>query len=223
MEINEYQIKIKQMRRQLLIWSEGNLRQYPWRKTRNVYDVLIAEIMLHRTRADQVEHIYSSFIRKYPDIQSIANEEKKKLIDELRPLGLIWRADLLYELAMIVVRDNSGKIPEQKKRLMELPGIGHYIASAVLCLAKNQQEPMVDTNTVRVIGRVFGIPVTDSSRRSKKFHSIMRDLVDFNSPRLFSLAMIDLAASVCIHGKTPLCGVCPISSVCDYDNSKRND
>ncbi|KQC05339.1 MAG: DNA glycosylase [Methanoculleus sp. SDB] len=216
MHNSDYQIKINKIRKQLIIWSSGNLRDFPWRNTRDLYEILIAEIMLHRTKADQVERLYTSFIRKFPDIQSIASEKRENLINELKSLGLTWRADLLHELAQNIVRDYEGKIPLKKEKIAELPGIGHYIASAILCLAFNKPEPMVDTNTVRVIGRVFGIPVTDSSRRSKKFHDIMRDLVNFENPRLFSFTMIDLAALVCIAGKYPHCEICPLNEICIF-------
>ena len=125
--------------------------------------------MLHRTNADQVKAVYEKFIKNVPDFASIVRAGSENIRTEMQSLGLFWRSDLLYRLAEVVEEKYNGTLPLEKKKLMELPGVGHYIASALLCFGYNRPEPLLDTNTVRVIGRIFGIKITDSSRRSKKF------------------------------------------------------
>ncbi|AKB37293.1 A/G-specific adenine glycosylase [Methanosarcina siciliae C2J] len=216
----EYFSKVKIIRTELLIWEEGNLRKFPWRETSDPYKITVAEVMLHRTKADQVKDVYEQFILKYPDFESIVKAGREAIKSELYPLGLFWRADLLYNLAYIIMDSYSGKIPTNKKELLKLPGIGDYIASALLCFCFNRAEPILDTNTVRVIGRIFGLNVTDSSRRSKKFRSIMFDLINFEDPRKISLLMIDFAALVCISGDNPNCRICPLKKNCTYYSKK---
>ena len=52
-------------------WWRKNSRNFPWRKTNDPYHILIAEIFLHRTKAEQVLPVYEKFIQKYPTIKSI--------------------------------------------------------------------------------------------------------------------------------------------------------
>jgi len=125
-------------------------------------------------------------------------------------------------MAEEVVKKYDGTLPLNRMKLMELPGVGHYIASAVLCFGYNLPEPVLDTNTVRVIGRVFGIKITDSSRRSKKFEKIVSDLVTCGEPRSFSLSLIDFAAMICIPGNNPECEICPLRGICCF-YGKRGD
>ena len=174
--------------------------------------------MLHRTRAPQVESIYGSFLHKYPDLNSICNAGTEKIILELSGLGLQWRAKLLHNMACIIIKNYHGHIPSNKKELMEFPGIGHYIASAVICFAFEKPEPILDTNTVRVIGRVFGLKVTDSSRRSKKFEKIMFEMVNLGECKRFSLSLLDFAEAIC-KPCNPLCFQCPINSLCIFYNN----
>jgi A/G-specific adenine glycosylase len=116
----------------------------------------------------------------------------------------------------------GGDIPLQKEILMTLPGVGKYIASAVICFGLNRPEPVLDTNTVRILGRVCRIEITDSSRRSKKFEELMRGFIGIDVPREISFFMIDLGAKIC-RPKYPKCEICPINDFCDFAKEKRSD
>lgn len=212
----EYQKeKYEYIHKRLLKWSKWNLRDFPWRKTSDPYKIFIAEIMLHRTRALQVEKTYREFIIKYPDFNSICKAGHEKILNELSGLGLKWRAEFLYQISCIITNELDGKLPSEKEELLRLPGVGPYISSAFLCFTYDLPEPLLDTNTVRVIGRLSGLKITDSSRRSKKFENIMKELVNLGNCRLFSLTLIDFAEAVCRPSK-PLCEICPINDHCNY-------
>lgn len=199
----------------ILKWGSKNLRVFPWRETRNPYKILLAEIMLHRTKAKQVEEVYIKFLKKYPDFEGICNADLHKIITDLSTLGLKWRANSLYELACIISTKYNGDIPAEKKELLKLPGIGEYISSAFLCFAYDIPEPMLDTNTIRVIGRVYGLEISDSSRRNKKFKIIMQYLLKVGSCKSFSWSLIDFANAIC-KSRSPLCNICPLCSICNY-------
>lgn len=210
-----YRNIVEEIRSEILEWGDKNLRDFPWRNTHDPYKIIIAEIMLHRTNADQVKPVYEKFIEDFPDFSSIVRAGSKNIRTEIRSLGLFWRFDLLYQLAVEVEAKYNGTLPLEKNKLMELPGVGHYIASAILCFGYNRPEPLLDTNTVRVIGRIFGIKITDSSRRSKKYHKIMQDIVFCEKPKKLSLSMIDFAALVCT-AKYPKHDLCSINNICCF-------
>lgn len=206
---------IKEVYNKIIRWGEKNIRKYPWRETTDPYRILIAEFMLHRTRADQVKHLYKNFIKKYPDFKSIVDAGPENIKNEFKSLGLFWRADLLYKFSEEILEKYNGEIPENKEELLELPGMGDYIASALLCFGFDLPEPILDTNTVRIIGRIFGLEITDSSRRNKKFEKIMKQLVEQGEPRKFSLSMVDFGALVC-KSKKPSCNICPLVKMCRF-------
>lgn len=205
--------KLEKIHENMLKWGKVNLRDFPWRKTKDPYKILIAELMLHRTKANQVKDVYANFTEKYPDFCSICEVSPEIISTELKTLGLYWRAELIYNLSCSICKDLHGEIPSKKDELIKLPGIGSYIASAFLCLTYGCPEPLLDTNTVRIIGRIFEFDINDSSRRSKKFDTIMRELVVLGECKDFSLSMIDFAQAIC-RPTEPLCIECPISNLC---------
>jgi len=51
---------LAKIRSLLLQWGRDNFRYYPWRETKDPYKILIAEILLHRTRADQLFPLFKN-------------------------------------------------------------------------------------------------------------------------------------------------------------------
>jgi A/G-specific adenine glycosylase len=184
--------------------------------------VFISEALLHRTRAAQVQPVYEKFITQYPSFRILADSDQEELVSMLRPLGLFWRSRMLVNAARQIVDQYDGQLPEEKNELQLLPGIGSYISSAIRCFAFGFPEVLLDTNTVRVLGRIFSEKITDSSRRSHRFRSLGARLMDREQPANFGYAMIDLAALVCVP-RNPKCQVCPIANYCRYGLSHRSE
>jgi A/G-specific adenine glycosylase len=201
-------------RRMLIVWGQEHFRPFPWRLTKDPYRILMAEVMLHRTQAPQVLLVYKSFIEHFADIPSLAQATAEELHQSLYSLGLRWRIDLIHKMAVDLMTRFEGQIPREKPLLLSLPGVSEYIASAVRCFAWGQPEPLIDTNTVRVIGRLFGLETRDSSRRNRRFRELISLLVDPCSPQAYNYALLDLADQVCTKKRPPDCAVCPVQSHC---------
>jgi A/G-specific adenine glycosylase len=200
-------------------WNDGGKRDFPWRRTTDPYAVLISEIMLHRTKASQVVPVFKEFMEKYPDINSIGNSIDAELHQILHPLGLLWRTRMIKLMATKIVREQNGKIPFEYKELISLPGISDYIASATRCFAFGTREILLDTNTVRIVGRIFGLKINDASRRSKLFREILDGIVPKRNCKEFNYALIDFASKVCLPD--PIDSACPNTRYCNYISSLR--
>jgi A/G-specific adenine glycosylase len=207
-------------RKTLRLWGQQNYRPFLWRQSNDPYHILIAEVMLHRTQASQVIPVYQKFIEQYPDIKSLLLASKSDLHDSLYSLGLRWRIEMIYEMVDEIIKRFGSEIPQKKADLMSLPGVSEYIASAVRCFAWNLPEALIDTNTVRVIGRLFGLEIKDSSRRNRLFRDLISALADPIKPAAYNYALLDLAERVCMKKKPPECKFCPVSKVCTYFNKQ---
>jgi A/G-specific adenine glycosylase len=201
----------------LLNWWSKNKRSFPWRETNDAYSILVAEVLLHRTKASQVEPVFVEFLASFPTPSSLSTTSLEEIQKILYPLGLCWRTKLMHEMANEILQKFGGEIPAKKEFLMTLPGVSDYIASAVMCFAYHCNEPLLDTNTVRVIGRVLDIKITDGSRRSIQFKRAYLKLQGTKKvvAREFAFAMLDFAALVCLP-KKPLCEQCKVRDVCKY-------
>ena len=201
--------------RVLLKWHESNKRVFPWRDEKlTPFQVLVAELMLQKTNAAQVEKFFSNFIEKYPDPLSVSNLKESFLSELLKPLGLYnRRARDLKKLVDIIIDENN-KIQNNKKALLELPGVGEYIANAVLCFAFNQKVPIIDANIGRIMKRVYSFPVKSAPSRDKDLTKRMDEILPEEKFKEFNYAMLDFAALTCLP-RNPKCIKCPINDLCD--------
>src|SRR3712207_6310012 len=96
---NDHSLPAFEFRTNLKNWGHKSFRTFPWRRTCDPYRILMAEIMLHRTKAPQVIPVYTYFIQRYPDISSLATATRDDLHTVLFSLGLRHRIDALHALA----------------------------------------------------------------------------------------------------------------------------
>lgn len=196
------------LRKIIISWGRNNIREYPWRYVSDPYQVLISEFMLHRTRAEQVIPVFEEFTTRWPTLPELLAANENDVREVMASLGLNWRIDGMLN-AMQDIGEKYGRIPENYNDLIEIDNIGPYIASATICFSRNEPLPLVDTNVVRVIGRIFGLDLRGEARRRKEMISKISEVTDPEEPRDFYYAIIDLAHDIC-HPKNPECINCPL-------------
>lgn len=202
-------------RSRLLKWFEKHGRSYPWREAVNAYHVLVAEIMLQRTKADQVVPVYNNFINKYPDIESLSKADLSELEHILWSLGLHGRGQVVLMMAQDLRDLFHGQVPDNRDDIKRVTGVGDYVAGAVLSVAFNLPEWIVDANVVRVFSRFFGLELKGEVRRSRQMISLAQEYSQTKKPRKANLALLDHAALICKSG-VPLCLNCPIRMRCNF-------
>ena len=219
----DHESTLGQFRKNLLTWGKLNFQPLPWRLTHDPYAILMAEIMLHRTQVKQVVPIYIEFLKKYPDITLIHDASEDSVKESLASLGLHWRISLIKEMSDEICNRFKTMIPHEKDLLMSLPGINDYIASALRCFAWNYPDPIIDTNTVRIVGRLFGLETKDSSRRNQGIRILISKLIDPKDPANFNYALLDLAHLVCHKKVEPECAICPVRPYCVHGRFTNTD
>ncbi len=202
----------------LINWWKNNGRKFPWRETYDTYRIFVAEILLHRTRAENVAEVYERFLERFPDVTALATASFTDVDEVIGKLGLRWRSIMLLDAATRILVQFNGSVPTEKEVLMKLPGVGEYIASAVVIFSSGKYLPLLDTNIVRVISRYLNMPSSDGSRRSEKYRKSVTNFVDLEDVRNSYFSIIDLAALVC-KVSTPKCQVCPIRDTCKFAGS----
>jgi len=208
-------MKMEKFAELLLEWYQKNGRSYAWRRKNDPYEILIAEIMLQRTKADQVEPVYLSFIRTFPTPKELNDASRKEVETHFAKLGLMWRAVLVKSLAAELVTRFDERVPSNREQLLSLSSVGEYIADAVLSFAYGRDVAVVDANVCRILGRVFGLEARGEARRDPRFREIAQNTLPHGKAKQFNWAMIDFGALVCTP-RNPSCGICPILPICDY-------
>ena len=196
-------------------------KNLPWQQNTNAYRVWISEIMLQQTQVATVIPYYKKFMQSFPDIQSLAAASEDKVLSHWSGLGYYARARNLHKTAKLVVELHDGELPDNTQVLQELPGIGRSTAGAILSLAYQQCEPILDGNVKRVLARVHCIEGWPGHTQTlKQLWGISEQVTPAQRTANFNQAMMDLGATVCMRSK-PLCESCPLISLCQAQEQGR--
>lgn len=216
-----YPIDVKKRKfftKKLLDWHRHNSREFPWRETNDPYHILVAEIMLQKTDADKVERIFETFISKYPTPDVLAKADVDQVGDDIKLLGLHYRASRLSKIASDIVEKHGGCVPQEKEELIAFIGVGEYIANAVLCFGFGRDVPLLDTNVVRVMDRVFSVKTSKSRARTDRIlWETVGTLIPVGLGRDINLGILDFSATMC-RSRNPLHDACPMKGICDFNN-----
>ena len=150
-------MKEKIITKKILKWYDLNKRLLPWRKKvsleKKQYYTLISEFMLQQTQVTTVIPFFNRFIKNLPSINSLAKVNEEKLIKLWQGLGYYSRARNLKKTAQAIIENFEGKLPNNLKDLLTLPGVGNYTANAILAIAFNKPYIPLDGNIERVLKR----------------------------------------------------------------------
>ena len=134
------------------------------------------------------------------------------LEDAIKSIGLYrTKAKNVVALSEILLRDFSGKVPEQREALESLPGVGRKTANVVLNTAFGQPTVAVDTHIFRVANRTGIAPGKDPLEVEQK-------LLKFTPPEYLKDAhhwLILHGRYVCLARK-PGCPRCLIRDLCEF-------
>ncbi len=192
----------------VLDWASRGRRSFPWRRAgRSSYELVLAEVLLQQTRAENVAKIFPSVIRRCPDWPTLASVPVLELEDLLRPLGLHRRrAAALHDLARVVVEEG---LPNNASELENLPGLGQYMARAIAAQLSEEVVAPIDTNVARILERAFGPRKLADIRYDPELQRLGLSLVPPSNPGGYLTAILDFAALVC-RPRVPRCGNCPV-------------
>ena len=195
-------------------WYRTNQRELPWRNTRDPYKIWVSEVMLQQTQVNTVIPYYHRFIARFPDIHALATSNLQSVLKLWEGLGYYSRARNLHLAAKMVIRNHGGFIPDTATEIKRLPGVGDYIAAAVLSIAFNLPQPVVDGNVKRVFARLLLMedPVNHAGSHAVFFKKA-EELMDKTMPATYNQAVMELGALVC-KPNHPQCPACPLQTHC---------
>ncbi len=206
---------MKGISEKIIHWYEKNGRGFPWRNTDDTYHILLAEIMLQKTSASQVLPVYKEMIKRWPRPDDMKDIETEEIAEVIYPLGLQnVRSKRFKRLARALVDEYDGEVPKGEEEILDLPGVGYYIYSAVSCMAFDEPIPMIDANAGRLFGRYyFGKKMY--SEIDDKIREKVLEIFPEDDAKKFNLGVIDMGALVCKQTH-PVCTDCPLRNGCSF-------
>lgn len=196
--------------RTLLDWYAENKRELPWRETADPYLIWISEIILQQTRVAQGYDYFLRFVRRFPDVATLAAASEDEVMKYWQGLGYYSRARNLHAAA----KSMNGVFPKTYREVRALKGVGDYTAAAICSIAYNMPYAVVDGNVYRVLSRYFGIDTPiDSTEGKKVFAALAEEMLDKSGPATYNQAIMDFGAIQCTP-QSPACMFCPLADSC---------
>jgi A/G-specific adenine glycosylase len=202
----------RRFQRRLLDWYKEHGRDLPWRRTSDPYKILVSEVMLQQTQVDRVIPKYHEFLDRYPSFEALADARPNEVKKTWYPLGYNIRPLRLHSIACETVARYGGELPSDHDELLSFKGIGRYTAGAIRSFAFNEDAPILDTNVMRVLYRVF-VGTGDPKSRKNLLWALSEALIPKGRGYDFNQALMDFGATVCT-ARDPYCLLCPMKDVC---------
>lgn len=199
----------------LLCWYDAERRILPWREDPTPYHVWISEIMLQQTRVEAVIDYYNRFLKRFPDVTTLALADMDEVLSYWQGLGYYRRCEMLHRAAKEIVSSYGGEIPGDFKLLLALPGIGRYTAAAVMSIGFGRPYAAVDGNVLRVMMRLTDCDdCIDENSTKKRVEKELTTVMPHDRTSAFTQALMDLGATICLPNGEPKCSICPLMEFC---------
>lgn len=193
----------------------NNVRSFSWRFKPSPYKILIAEFMLQRTKAEQVEPVYEKFMKQFPDVYSLSKARLSLVSKYTKNLGFHWRAKHFIHAAKYIIKNYNGKVPKKRENLIKIPGVGDYVAGAIQAVCFNNAEYVIDSNIARFINRYYGLNLSGEIRRKKIIVDYAKTIFKVKNQKKLLFSILDFAALVC-KPISPTCKNCNCKHQCIY-------
>jgi A/G-specific adenine glycosylase len=204
--------ELLRVRAALIAWYAAERRDFPWRRTRDPYAVLVSEVMLQQTQSARVAVRFPAWMARFPTADALARASEADVLTAWSGLGYNRRALSLRRAAAAVSRSGW---PRDVAGLELLPGVGAYTARAVASLAFGEPVGVVDTNVRRWLVRRFGVSPDDGGGLQRLADALARPpgrSADATEAAAWTHATMELGR-VC-RPRGPRCEECPISRGC---------
>ncbi|MBI4127680.1 MAG: A/G-specific adenine glycosylase [Parcubacteria group bacterium] len=184
--------KIDSFRRTIWGHYRRQGRDFPWRRTRDPYKILVSEIMLQQTQVSRVLKKYPEFIRAFPDFRALSQAPFSHVLRVWQGMGYNRRALALKRIAAIVVGRFHGKLPDDPTVLAGFPGIGKATAGSIVAFAFDKPTVFIETNIRRVFIHHF-FPKRESVD-DKEILPFVEAALERDRPREWYWALMDYGA-----------------------------
>ncbi len=170
--------------------------------------------MLQQTQVATVIGYFDRFLAEFSDIASLAAATEEKVLRLWEGLGYYRRARQMHRAAQVIVEQHGGVFPNDALAVRALPGIGRYTSGAILSIAFDSRQPILEANTIRLLARLSayrGDPAsTDGQQR---LWALAEELLPQRGAGEVNQALMELGSQVCTP-RAPRCSECPVSSLC---------
>lgn len=180
---------------------------------RNPYELLVAVILSAQCTDKRVNMTTPAFFEAFPAPEVLAATSPDVVLSYIKSISYPNnKAKLLVGMALKLLSDFNGKVPDTMDELLSLPGVGRKTASVVLICAFEKPAMPVDTHVFRVANR---LGLTNDSKSPEETEKILMANIPEHLLPIAHHWLILHGRYIC-QARKPLCGECGLISWCKY-------
>ena len=178
----------------------------------NAYELLVATILSAQCTDARVNQVTPALFARYPNAAALAKATQEALEPQIQSTGFFrMKSKSLRTMALAIVEQHGGEVPNTMEELVKLPGVGRKTANVVLGHAFGIPGLPVDRHVLRVASRIGLVSTTDDAVEAEK------QLTQLLPPARWTKA----SDTLILHGRRvcrpkPLCDRCQVRADCRY-------
>jgi endonuclease-3 len=185
------------------------------REKQDPFKILISTILSARTKDTNTREATKRLFSQYKTPQEISNAPVDELEELIYTAGFYRvKAKRIKEVAKIINNKYHGEVPDEKRDLLSLPGVGGKTANCVLVYAFKKPAIPVDTHVHRISNRLGWVSTKSPEKTEKELIEILPKDQWIRINRLF----VRFGQEICIP-TNPKCDICPLQDICPKDFS----
>ncbi len=178
------------------------------------FQLLVAVVLSAQATDKSVNQATKQLFKVAPNPQSMQELGLENLKKHIRSIGLFnTKAKNILNICRILLEKHDGRVPNDRKSLEFLPGVGRKTANVILNTAFGEPTIAVDTHIFRVSNRTGLAP-------GKNVLEVEKNLLEI-VPKEFR---VDAHHWLILHGRytciarKPKCSECNIFDLCEFND-----
>lgn len=174
------------------------------------WQLLVAVVLSAQSTDAGVNKVTPLLFQTFPTVRDFAATTPAQLEPFIKTLGLYRnKAKALVGAAKKIVAEHGGRVPGERAKLEELPGVGSKSAAVIVANVFNEPAIAVDTHVGRVTRRIGLTKQTDPDKVEAELTALLPRERLLEAHHVF----IWHGRRICAARK-PLCSECPVEKEC---------
>ena len=181
------------------------------------YELLLAIVMSVQTTDKRVNEVTKVLFAKYDTLKKLSNANLEDIQEIIRPIGTFKKKSVfIKEIARRLTEDNYTVVPNDRKYLESLPGVGRKTVNVFISVIYGEPAIAVDTHVERVSKRLRLAKENDTVLEVE--HKLMKKIPKERWSKTHH-QMVFFGRYKC-KSMAPICADCKLKDMCKYYKNK---